>query len=156
MVSKNIIPVGARSQKRWQTAFYNSKKNEQWMWRKGKNIEAQKDKGKRKEENKVMKQNVCKGNYIFIHSHIWVPTMCQQTVLDICDKSVNKRDRVVKIGLITLTSEQRWWRRCEIYSCGSLGEVHSRQRKEPVQRSEGRSLPSVFGEQEGGQCGGRK
>lgn len=52
-----------------QTGFYNSK-NEQWMWRKGKNIKAQKDKGKRKEENKVMKQNVCKGNYIFIHSHI--------------------------------------------------------------------------------------
>lgn len=36
------------------------------------------------------------------------------------------------------------------YSCGSLGEVDSRLRKEPVQRPKGRCLPNAFREQEGG------
>lgn len=63
------------------------------MWEERKEHCSTEKERKKKGRYKVMKEKVCKRNDLFIHSHISVPTICQQTVLDICGKSVNKRDR---------------------------------------------------------------
>lgn len=139
MVSKNIIPVGARSQKRWHT--------DRVLWFKVWTVDVE----ERKEHWSTERQREKKGRK---QSH---ETMY---VREITYSSIHIFECLLCVSKLFQTSVINQWTK-EIEWSGqvlssSLGEVHSRQRKEPVQRSEGRSLPSVFGEQEGGQGGGRK
>ena len=62
------------------------------------------------------------------------------------------------VGRLAWLSGDIWegtWRRWGPEPCGYLvlGEVHSRQRKQLVQRSRGQHLPGLSKRQQGGQCG---
>lgn len=77
------------------------------MWEEGKNISAERE---RKENKKIQSHETeCKGNHSSTHI-VTAYHICQQAVPDICDISVNKRDK--ERGQVDLTQKVTPEQRC--------------------------------------------